>query len=69
MIHISSMNNRPEELEMQEGDLVEHPSKNNGFLWGKNTHTNKSGYYPAYKTVEVLKKADVLSFEHIDRKK
>nr|XP_027206809.1 alpha-(1,6)-fucosyltransferase-like [Penaeus vannamei] len=69
---------RPEELEMQEGDLVEgsnrghfseHPSKNNGFLWGKNTRTNKSGYYPAYKTVEVLKKADVLSFEHIDRKK
>ncbi|XP_063591414.1 alpha-(1,6)-fucosyltransferase-like [Penaeus indicus] len=68
---------RTGELEMQEGDLVDridipidfskHPSKNNGFQWGTNTRTKKSGYYPVYKTVEILEKADVQSFENIDR--
>lgn len=68
---------RTGELEMREGDLVDrndipshfykHPSKNNGFQWGRNTRTKKSGYYPVYKTIEILEKANVQSFEHIDR--
>nr|XP_027219387.1 alpha-(1,6)-fucosyltransferase-like [Penaeus vannamei] len=68
---------RPGELEMQEGDEVnrndlpthfrKHPSKDNGFLWGRNTRTKKFGYYPVYKTVEVLKRANIQSFEDIDR--
>lgn len=69
--------NRPGELEMQEGDEVnrndlpthfrKHPSRDNGFLWGRNTRTKKFGYYPVYKTVEVLKRANIQSFEHIDK--
>nr|XP_027206791.1 alpha-(1,6)-fucosyltransferase-like isoform X2 [Penaeus vannamei]XP_027206792.1 alpha-(1,6)-fucosyltransferase-like isoform X2 [Penaeus vannamei] len=67
---------RPEEIELQRGDLVDrydipshfagHPSKNDGFQWGTNTRTKKHGFYPAYKTIEMLDVANVKSFEHID---
>ncbi|XP_042891882.1 alpha-(1,6)-fucosyltransferase-like [Penaeus japonicus] len=68
---------RPLEMELRKGDLVDrrdipsnfvkHPSKRDGFQWGRNTRTKRRGFYPVFKTIEKMRVADVKSFEHIDK--
>ncbi|XP_042880827.1 alpha-(1,6)-fucosyltransferase-like [Penaeus japonicus] len=64
------------ELEFRKGDRVReilryysnHRNYHDGFLHGVNQRTRKSGLYPVYKTVDVLRLADAPSFDHIDRR-
>ncbi|XP_042857878.1 alpha-(1,6)-fucosyltransferase-like [Penaeus japonicus] len=65
---------RREELELQKGDRVAEipmyfrktPNQHDGFLRGKNLRTGRIGFYPVYKTVNVLRIADTPSFDAID---
>ncbi|XP_042856790.1 alpha-(1,6)-fucosyltransferase-like [Penaeus japonicus] len=67
---------RPGELELQKGDRVneipkyfnKHRNYHDGFLYGVNQRTGKSGLYPVYKTVDVIQLADTPSFDRIDRR-
>ncbi|XP_047481676.1 alpha-(1,6)-fucosyltransferase-like [Penaeus chinensis] len=42
------------------------PNLQDGFRAGRNLRTASYGLYPVYKTVEILRLADVPSFDHID---